>query len=88
MLPWQRASRECGRDPVTPMTPTTGPISREPRLVIGIDLGDKQSQLCVLDGEGTILEESRLQTKPDAFRQRFGGISPARIAIEAGTHSP
>ncbi len=70
------------------VTPTTGAIGREPRLTIGIDLGDKHSHLCLLDAEGTILEESRLQTRPDAFRQRFGGMSPARIAIEAGTHSP
>ena len=70
------------------VTPTTGATCREPRLTIGIDLGDKHSHLCVLDGDGTILEESRLQTRPDAFRQRFGGIPPARIAIEAGTHSP
>ena len=70
------------------VTPTTGATSRVPRLTIGIDLGDKHSHLCVLDGEGTIVEESRLQTKPDTFRQRFGGISPARIAIEVGTHSP
>ena len=70
------------------VTPTTGANSREPRPTIGIDLGEKHSHLCVLDDAGTILEESRLQTKPDAFRQRFGGISPARIAIEAGTHSP
>jgi hypothetical protein len=52
------------------------------------DLGDRHSHLCALDGEGTILEESRLQTRTDACRQRFGGIAPARIAIEAGTHSP
>ena len=70
------------------VTPTNGATSSVPRLTIGIDLGDKHSHLCVLDGEGTIVEESRLQTRPEAFRQRFGGISPARIAIEAGTHSP
>ena len=59
-----------------------------PRLTIGIDLGDKHSHLCVLEGGGAIVEESRLQTNPAAFRQRFSGIAPARIAIEAGTHSP
>ncbi len=70
------------------VTPTTCATIGTQRLTIGIDLGDKHSHLCVLDCEGTILEESRLQTNPDAFRQRFGGIAPARIAIEAGTHSP
>ncbi|MEO6597710.1 MAG: hypothetical protein ABIP94_23440 [Planctomycetota bacterium] len=42
----------------------------------------------MLDGEGTIVEESRLQTKPETFRQRFSGVPRSRIAIEAGTHSP
>jgi transposase len=69
-------------------TPTTSATTGTPRLTIGIDLGDQHSHLCVLDGAGAILEESRLQTKPAAFRQRFAAMPPARIAIEAGTHSP
>lgn len=59
-----------------------------PRLTVGIDLGDRHSHLCVLDSDGAILEQSRLQTTPAAFRQRFAAMPPARIAIEAGTHSP
>ncbi len=70
------------------VTPTTDATIGTPRLTIGINLGDQHSHLCVLDGKGAILEESRLQTKPAAFRQRFAGLPPARIAIEAGTHSP
>jgi len=70
------------------VTPATCATIGTPRLTIGIDLGDQHSHLCVLDGAGAILEESRLQTKPAAFRQRFAGLPPARIAIEAGTHSP
>ena len=70
------------------VTPTTAATNGVPRLTIGIDLGDKHSHLCVLDGEGMIVEESRLQTRPEAFRQRLGGISPPRIAIEAGTQTP
>ncbi|HEX6810550.1 MAG TPA: IS110 family transposase [Planctomycetota bacterium] len=70
------------------VTSTTGATTGLARLTIGIDLGDKHSHVCVLDAEGTIVEESRLQTKPAAFRQRFGGLPTARIAIEAGTHSP
>lgn len=70
------------------VTPATCATIGTPRLTIGIDLGDQHSHLCVLDGAGAILEESRLQTKPAAFRLRFAGLPPARIAIEAGTHSP
>ena len=68
---------------------TDQPGSRPPpRLTVGIDLGDRHSHLCVLDSDGAILEQSRLQTTPAAFRQRFAAMPPARIAIEAGTHSP
>jgi len=40
-----------------------------------------------MDIEGMIVEESRILTKPNGFKHRFS-CSPARIAIEAGTHSP
>jgi len=59
-----------------------------PDLTIGIDLGDRHSDLCAIERGGEILEESRLQTTPRAFRQRFSSMPPARIAIEVGTHSP
>lgn len=59
-----------------------------PQLTIGIDLGDRWSQLCQLNAEGEILEQSRLKSSPHSFTQRFAALAPARIAIEAGTHSP
>ena len=58
------------------------------RMTIGIDLGDRFSQFCVLDGSGAALEEGRLLMSEVAFRQRFESAPRARIAIEAGTHSP
>lgn len=59
------------------------------REVAGLDLGDKYSQLCVLDrGSGETLEESRLATTAQALRRRFEGVAPMRIALEVGTHSP
>lgn len=59
-----------------------------PPLTIGIDLGDRWSQLCFLNAEGEILEKGRLKSSPHSFRQRFEALAPARIAIEAGTYSP
>jgi transposase len=62
----------------------------QPKVTAGLDLGDKYSYLCLLDTEsGEIMEEGRLRTSPEAFRQRFSSEQqPLRIAIEAGTHSP
>ena len=58
------------------------------RITIGIDLGDKHSHFCVLDANGNILEEGRIANTPDALRQKFESMEPARIALEVGTHSP
>lgn len=56
-------------------------------MTIGIDLGDRWSHLCLLNADGEILEQSRLKSSPHGFAQRFAALAPARIAIEAGTHS-
>lgn len=59
------------------------------KQVVGLDLGDKHSQLCVLDQQsGECLEETRLATTSQAIRQRFEGVAARRIALEVGTHSP
>jgi predicted NBD/HSP70 family sugar kinase len=38
-------------------------------LTIGMDLGDRYTQLCVLDGEGTEIETTRIRTTPAAVAQ-------------------
>ncbi len=63
-------------------------VTTTAQMTIGIDLGDRFSQVRVLDGDGEVLEESRLKTSPDAFRKRFEGCTRSRIALETGTHSP
>ncbi len=58
------------------------------KVTVGLDLGDKYSYLYALDADGEFLEEGRLRTTPDALRERFGAMEPARLAMETGTHSP
>ena len=60
----------------------------QPKLTIGLDLGDRSSGYCVLDESGAILLEQRLSTTPKAMREVFGGIPRSRIALETGMHSP
>jgi transposase len=64
--------------------------SREtPMATAGLDLGDNYTYLCLLDIQsGEVLEEGRLRTTPEAFKQRFDSEQQLRIAIEVGTHSP
>ena len=56
-------------------------------LTIGIDLGDRKSQMCILDGAGDCVEESQIMTNPETLRARFESQAPMRIALEVGTHS-
>lgn len=63
-------------------------MTKTSTLTIGIDLGDTYSQLCVLDEEGEVIEESRVRTTEAAFRARFEAAEPGLAVMEAGTHSP
>lgn len=55
---------------------------------IGMDLGDKYSQLFVLDNANrATLEESRVPTTKLGIERYFAGKSPSRVIMEVGTHS-
>jgi transposase len=56
-------------------------------LTVGIDLGDRWAQLCVIDQDGEVVDESRIKLTHQALRMRFSNLQTARIALEAGTHS-
>ena len=56
--------------------------------IIGLDLGDRYSNYCVLDGDGEIVEEVRIRTTTEAMSKTFSRYEDARIAMEVGTHSP
>jgi hypothetical protein len=55
--------------------------------VIGVDLGDRYSQVCVLDVDGAVAEESRLTTTKAAFSRQFSGRPRSRVVLETGTHA-
>ena len=59
------------------------------QAVVGVDLGDRSSQICRLDQEtGAILEEKRLSTTAASFQRYFEGVSPWLVILESGTHTP
>lgn len=66
---------------------STAAIS-ESGSTVGIDLADKYSQVCVLDAEGEVIEEGRVRTTEAALGGRFGALTPCRVVIEVGGHSP
>jgi len=63
-------------------------ISKEPKLTICLDLGDRSSHYCILDEAGSVLLEHSLPTTPKGIHQVFSRIPRSRIALETGTHSP
>src|SRR5580700_4850239 len=58
------------------------------KLTIGVDLGDRSSNYCVLDEACEILLEQKLATTPEGMKQTFERIPRSLIAMETGTHSP
>jgi len=60
----------------------------QPKLTIGLDLGDRSSWYCLLDEVGEVLGEQKLGTTPKAMREVFGSMPGCRIALETGMHSP
>jgi transposase len=57
------------------------------QFTIGLDLGDRSTAFCVLDTDGAIVAEGKLKTTQAAIDQQFASVAPARVALEAGTHS-
>ena len=58
------------------------------RLTVGLDLGDRSSRYCILDEAGEIVSEGQLPTTKAGLDSIFAKMTPIRIAMEAGTHSP
>jgi transposase len=63
-------------------------IFKQPKLTIGLDLGDRTSHYCILDQAGNVILERNLPTTPKGVQQVFSKIPRSRIALETGTHSP
>jgi transposase len=59
-----------------------------PERTIGIDLGDRRSQVCVLDLHGNVTRRFSFATTRRAVEKAFAGLPRCRVALEVGTHSP
>ena len=54
---------------------------------IGLDTGDKFSQVCVRDADGDIVSETQIRTSRAGVKKYFGTLVRCRVALEVGTHS-
>ena len=57
------------------------------RLTVGVDLGDRWSNFCILGLDGEKLTEGELRTTPEDFAEFFQAMAAARVVMEMGTHS-
>jgi len=63
------------------------PQEKEPAMEhIGIDVHKNQSQICILTGEGELIEK-RIRTERGRFAALLGDRAPSRIVLEAATES-
>jgi transposase len=58
------------------------------QATIGIDLGDRRSEVCVLDGEGQVEARFQVATTQPAIAKAFSRLAASRVVLEVGTHSP
>src|SRR3974390_1915684 len=58
------------------------------KLTVGLDLGDRSSWYCVLEGTGQVMLEQRVSTTAKVLREVFTAVPRSRVALETGMHSP
>ena len=58
------------------------------KMICGLDLGDKKSQVCVCAADGEVLEQAQVNTTVEGLARFFENRAALRIALETGTHSP
>ncbi len=68
------------------MTHRTSPSTQFKTL--GIDISDRKSHVCVLDGAGEVSLETTVATTPSGITALVKEYPGARVAFEVGSHSP
>ncbi len=57
-------------------------------VTIGLDVGDRTTHYCVLDGERSVIARSTFRSTPVALSKTLAQFRGARVALEAGSQSP
>jgi transposase len=58
-------------------------------VAVGLDLGDRFSQACVVDFQtGRVIRQERVSTTRAGVRRFLGSLDHGRVVLEVGTHSP
>ena len=54
---------------------------------VGVDLGDKELAVCVLDGNAEVVDRKAVAARRDRLERFFGSLAPSRVILEAGCQS-
>jgi transposase len=63
-------------------------LPQVPGWTVGLDVGDRFTQVCGIDADGVVVVEERIRTTPTAIERWFTGRARLRVVLEVGTHSP
>ena len=63
-------------------------MSEHTPTTMGIDISDRMSTVCVLAGDGEVMEESRFRSTRAGLGRYLEHRAPMRVVLEVGTHSP
>src|SRR6185295_17353922 len=77
------ASRAKEIDPMTHPS-----VTKASPLFFGLDVGDRVTHLCCVDGERAVVERHRFATTADGVREVFASRPRAKIVLEVGSQSP
>ena len=61
---------------------------KKPLVTAGVDLGDRKSNVCLLNQAGEMVGEFEIETTPQGFERFFQALPKGRVGMEVGTHSP
>lgn len=59
-------------------------ITKAVAVAVGIDVGDKSSQVCAKDAAGAVVWEKKVRTTEAGFKGALGKLASCRIVLEAG----
>lgn len=59
----------------------------EKGITVGIDMGDKNHSICILDAEGEVQKRATVTNTAEAIKKYFSKLPSCRVALEAGTCS-
>lgn len=63
-------------------------MGKDTNLTVGLDIGDRWIDCCVLDDGPEPVRRERVRCTPEAVAKHLCGLGRARVAMEACTHSP